>query len=147
MSIICKINASETIPVRHAVLRKGKPIASCHFEGDELPATQHFGLSEQDKIIGVISVFEKKLSGFTDENQAQMRGMAVLQTHQKMGFGKLLVEHCEQELRCQGVSLIWFNARENAVGFYERLGYHTIGNAFMIEGIGPHYVMYKKINH
>ena len=41
--------------------------------------------------------------------------------------------------------LIWFNAREKAVGFYERLGYKKNGNPFSIADIGIHYLMFKKI--
>lgn len=147
MPIIKKIAASATFEVRHPVLRNGKPIESCRFEGDDLPSTQHFGLYEKNHLVGVISVFEKKNALFSDENQAQIRGMAVLETNQKKGFGRLLVEYCENILQMEHKSLIWFNARENAVGFYKKLGYKTIGNIFEIEGVGPHYVMYKKLRH
>lgn len=36
MTIIKKIAAAETYSVRLPVLRKGKPIESCRFDGDDL---------------------------------------------------------------------------------------------------------------
>ena len=43
MHSIQKITSTETYPVRHIVLRAGKPIESCQFDGDELGSTHHFG--------------------------------------------------------------------------------------------------------
>jgi GNAT superfamily N-acetyltransferase len=147
MSIIKKIKASETFEVRHPVLRKGKPIESCHFEGDDLLTTLHCGLFEDEKLLGVISVFENDNPLFDIKNQAQIRGMAILENYQGKGFGKLLVTHCEKKLKLQNKSVIWFNARVNAVDFYKKMGYITIGNPFEIFDVGLHYVMYKKLRN
>jgi ribosomal protein S18 acetylase RimI-like enzyme len=145
MPKIRKISAEETFVVRHPVLRKGKPIASCHFDGDALPTTQHFGLYENDKIEGVISLFEKNNPLFEDNHQSQIRGMAVMENNQGKGFGTLLVTHAEELLKSQKVDLIWFNARENAADFYQKMGYEIMGNAFDIPDVGIHYVMWKKL--
>lgn len=143
---IKKITASETFRVRHPVLRYGKPFESCHFEGDEMVSTQHYGLYENNQLVGVISVFESDNEWFPDKNQSQIRGMAILENHQKKGYGKLLIEHCERKLQWENKSLIWFNARETAVGFYKKMGYQIIGNPFSIKDIGVHVVMYKKLH-
>ena len=58
MQNISKISSLETFPVRHPVLRTGKPIESCSFEGDDLETTTHFGLFLNEAIIGVVSLFE-----------------------------------------------------------------------------------------
>lgn len=142
---IRKIAAQETYIVRHPVLRKGKPIESCQFDGDDLPTTQHFGLYENNSLEGVISLFDNNHPLFEEEQQAQIRGMAVLENNQGKGFGSQLVLHAENTLRLQNTGLIWFNARENAVGFYQKMGYETIGSAFEIPNVGTHYVMWKKL--
>jgi hypothetical protein len=54
MTIIKKIAAIETYSVRLPVLRKGKPIESCHFDGDDLETTLHFGLYLGQKLVGII---------------------------------------------------------------------------------------------
>lgn len=145
MLVIKTISAAATFSVRHPVLRKRKPIESCQFDGDDLATTQHFGLYEGDELQGVISIFDQANPLFKESKQRQIRGMAVLESKQRLGYGKLLVQHCEAQLAGGNANLIWFNARENAVDFYKKMGYTTMGTPFEIKGIGWHYVMFKKI--
>lgn len=145
MPIIRKITSKETFPVRHPVLRPGKPVDSCIFDGDELASTVHFGIYEKDALAGVLSVFEASAPQFPDEKQFQMRGMAVLEEHQKKGLGEKLVQEAEHYIRGKKGEVVWFNARENAVGFYKKMGYSTLGKAFDIPGVGIHYIMYKRL--
>jgi ribosomal protein S18 acetylase RimI-like enzyme len=142
---IKEISAFETIIVRHPVLRFGKPIESCRFEGDDLPTTSHFGLFFENQLSAVISVFEVKNNLFPEVNQFQIRGMAVLEHHQKKGFGEALLKYCENQIRNKSGKIIWFNAREAAVGFYEKSKYQRVGNGFEIADIGIHYVLFKKL--
>ena len=142
---IKKITAFETIIVRHPVLRPGRPIESCHFDGDDLPTTSHFGLFLENQLAGVISAFKAQNKLFSEENQYQIRGMAVLSEFQKKGFGEALLEYCENEIRLKSGNLIWFNARETAIGFYEKSGYEILGDPFEIPDVGPHYILFKVI--
>ena len=59
MLLIKEITFQEAIVVRHPVLRHGKPIESCFFAGDDLFSTKHFGIFENEKLIGVCSLFEQ----------------------------------------------------------------------------------------
>ena len=145
MTIIKEIPSKDTYIVRQPVLRKGKPIESCIFEGDDLNTTHHFGLFENDDLIGIISLFSQTNTIFADKNQAQIRGMAILENHQKKGFGEALVKYCEDYCRTQNVDLIWFNARTAAVGFYKKMNYQIIGEPFDIKDLGEHYLMFKKL--
>ena len=142
---INKITAFETIIVRHPVLRTGKPIATCHFEGDDLPTTSHFGLYFENQLVAIISSFKVQNKLFIEENQYQIRGMAVLEEFQKKGFGEQLLHYCENVIRIKKGELIWFNARETAVGFYKKSGYEIIGGQFEIPDVGPHFILFKKI--
>ena len=142
---IQNISSIDTFLVRHPVLRTEKPIESCVFEGDNLPSTKHFGLFVEEKLVGVVSFFKNKNSSFNIKNQFQIRGMAVLPEFQKKGFGKNLVNHCENYVKSANETLIWFNARESAVAFYEKLGYRKVGNPFSIADIGIHFLMQKEI--
>ena len=142
--MIKEITITEAFSVRHPVLRPGKSIESCHFEGDDLDSTIHFGFFEAENLSGIISVF-KNNHAFFAQNQFQIRGMAVLKAHQKKGIGAKLVRFAEQYIQKQNGILIWFNARIIAVGFYEKLGYQIIGDSFEIPEIGTHYVMFKNI--
>lgn len=146
MISINKILFEETYSIRGAVLRKGKPLKSCFFVGDEHITTNHYGIHNQNKLFGVISTFESSNSQLDFKNQIQIRGMAILEEYQNKGFGKKLLEFTEKEIEKSRYSLIWFNARENAIGFYEKLGYETFGYSFEIEDIGTHYIMFKQLN-
>ena len=142
---IKKITAFESIIVRHPVLRPGRPIESCHFDGDDLLSTSHFGLFLENQLAGVISAFKAQNKLFSEENQYQIRGMAVLSEFQKKGFGEQLLQYCENEIRLKSGNLIWFNARETALGFYEKSGYEILGDPFEIPDVGPHYILFKVI--
>jgi GNAT superfamily N-acetyltransferase len=139
------IPSKETYLVRQPVLRFGKPIESCFFDGDDLETTVHFGLYYNQHLAGVISIFENKSKHFNEDRQMQIRGMAVLEEHQKKGLGNFLINRAEEYAKSRNVPLLWFNARESAVGFYEKLRYETIGSAFEIKNIGIHYVMFKHL--
>lgn len=139
------IPSKETYSVRQPVLRAGKPIESCFFEGDDLETTIHFGLYFDKRLAGVVSVFENKSNHFPEEHQMQIRGMAVLEEYQKKGLGNFLVKRVEEYAKSKNVPLLWFNARETAVAFYEKLNYTIKGSAFEIKDIGTHYVMYKHL--
>ena len=142
---IKKISSLETYPVRHEVLRKGKPIETCQFKGDDDENTTHFGLYVEDKLIGIISIFKENNILFPELNQVQIRGMAVLEEFQGKGFGAELVREAENHCISLNTDLIWFNARENAVPFYKKLNYIIIGDSFLIPDVGIHFAMYKKI--
>lgn len=139
------IPSKVTFAVRQPVLRPGKPLSSCVFDGDDLESTVHFGLYIDENLAGVVSVFENKNDLFSEISQMQIRGMAVLDQHQKKGLGNLLINCVEKHAESQNASLIWFNARETAVRFYEKLQYTTFGPAFEIKNVGVHYVMCKQL--
>jgi GNAT superfamily N-acetyltransferase len=142
---VTEIAAKETYLIRQIILRPGKPIESCVFEGDDLPTSKHFGLFVNKELVGIVSVFENKNTIFTHSNQLQVRGMAVLQNYQKKGYGNVLIEKVEAYAKSMKSPNIWFNAREIAVGFYKKLGYTIIGNPFEIGEIGTHYIMHKQL--
>lgn len=144
---IRKITAAETYPLRHKILRKNEPIEKCVYPFDTADSTVHFGLFENNILLGIISVFETKKEVFNDKKQFQIRGMAVLENHQKNGYGATLVKHTMTYLQKEQEFLIWFNARIIALGFYEKLGFEKIGTEFEIVPIGMHYIMYKRFSN
>lgn len=143
MHSIKQIPSQETFAIRLPVLRPGKPTESCIFEGDDLPTTVHFGIYDGENIVGIVSVFEEKTPLLIQQKQFQLRGMAILDSYQKKGLGEHLVKAAEEYITNKKGEAIWFNAREIAVGFYNKMGYEIIGEPFTISDIGIHYVMYR----
>lgn len=145
MYSIKQITSQETFAVRLPVLRPGKPIDSCIFDGDTLNTTAHFGIYDDEIIVGVTSIFQTSTPLLSQKQQFQLRGMAIVDSHQKRGLGDQLVQRAEQYVKENNAEVLWFNAREIAVGFYKKMGYKTIGEPFAIGDIGIHYVMYKPL--
>lgn len=144
MIVIKKIKTSDTYLIRNAILRKGKSIESCKFIGDDDENSFHLGYFSDEKLIGIVSLFLISNENFKEKRQYQLRGMAVLDEFQKYGIGTKLIQAAEKEITKLNASLLWFNAREVAVPFYLKLNYKTFGTKFEINGIGPHYKMFKK---
>ncbi len=141
---IRKITATETYPIRHQILRKNEPIEKCIYPNDDAETTFHLGLFENHVMVGIISVFETRNELFEDSKQFQIRGMAVLESHRKNNYGAALVKKAIDLLGNEEDFLIWFNARQIAIGFYEKLTFEKIGPIFEIIPIGLHYVMFKR---
>ena len=141
-----EITVEETITIRHQVLRQGKPIESCSFEGDHLVTTFHLGLHYYGELIGVATFMKNIHQDFNEENQFQLRGMAILQPFQGKRLGNILLEKGLQQLKQQKNNLLWCNARESATSFYSKFGFNIYGKPFDIPNIGEHYTMFKTIN-
>ncbi|MGJ8683405.1 MAG: GNAT family N-acetyltransferase [Nonlabens sp.] len=148
---IHRISGIETYPVRHPVLRAGRPLADCYFNGDDLETTFHFGLFLNNEVVAVATFLRNQDSGITfiesekKDSIYQLRGMAVLKELQGKQLGKKLLNHAEHFLQEKEVTTLWFNARILAVPFYEKLGYKKVGTPFEIEPIGTHYKMFKSL--
>lgn len=138
------ITARETWPVRHPVLRKGRPLEDVYMEADEKESTFHLGIYYKEKIVGVASFMEDTYPKFKGV-QSRLRGMAVLPEYRKKGLAELLLKKGEELLIEKGRTLLWFNARIVALNFYKNLGYKTMGEVFEIPLVGQHYVMKKEL--
>lgn len=103
-------------------------------EEDEL----HFGVMQDDRLVACVVVVPKT------EQLAKVRQMAVRPDKQRSGLGRFLIQNVEQHLQELGYKQIELNARVVAVGFYERLGYETVGEEFIEVSI-PHFKMTKVI--
>ena len=81
-----------TYPLRHALLRKGKPLKSCYFEMDKDKETIHLGAFKAKKIIGVLSAFQISCPQFENLQGVQLRAIAVDPKYQRNGIGSLLIK-------------------------------------------------------
>ncbi|MAZ47928.1 MAG: GNAT family N-acetyltransferase [Halobacteriovoraceae bacterium] len=140
-----QIDPKDTYPIRHAVLRQGLPIETCHFEGDSDELTFHLGAFINDKLASVASFYFKNHPNFMEQYQFQLRGMATLEEFQKQGLSAALLQTAFPIIKRNHVNLLWCNAKEAAVGFYEKMGFEKNSDTFEIEGVGPHILMHKTI--
>ena len=136
-----QISAAETVPLRHAVLRPGRPVETAFFAGDDLPSTRHFGAFRDGQLLCIASLFEAELPEEAGVAAIQLRGMATAPEAQRTGLGRALVLGCVTFAREKRARLLWCNARTYAAGFYSKLGFEIVGNEFDSPEVGPHYRM------
>ncbi|WP_338732903.1 GNAT family N-acetyltransferase [Mangrovimonas cancribranchiae] len=140
------ISAKDTHSVRHSVLREGRPITDCVFEGDNLDTTYHLGLFYKKQLIGVVSLMLNSNKQIQERSQYQLRGMAILTPYQGQGLGKYLIDASIKKLTELHCKVVWCNAREIALSFYKRNQFQVLGQPFSIPLIGNHFTMFRKIN-
>jgi len=136
----------EALPLRNIVLREGKLTPDeCRFPSDNLPGNFHLGYFEKEKLICIASFHPQTYNGFNGVGY-QLRGMATADGYRGKGIGNQLVEFAKKHLTESKANYVWCNARQVAVGFYQRLGFEIISPKFDVPGIGPHYVMYAPLH-
>ncbi|WP_448211727.1 bifunctional GNAT family N-acetyltransferase/hotdog fold thioesterase [Colwellia sp. MEBiC06753] len=111
-------------------------------EKDELEAQSihRMIVNEQGEIIAVGRLH--KIS----QTRGQIRYMAVADSYQGQGLGRIVIDALEQEAIKHGVNEIELNAREIALDFYKRLGYQLIQPAHLLWGKIQHYLMTKRLS-
>jgi predicted GNAT family N-acyltransferase len=128
-----------TLSLRHVILRKPLGLS---FDPAELAAEVteiHVAAYEDSgQLTGCLVL--KPLTG----DKLKMRQVAVATHVQGTGVGRVLVEASERIARERGFAFMELNARDTAIPFYLRLGYHGIGEPFTEVGI-PHLKMGKAL--
>jgi N-acetylglutamate synthase-like GNAT family acetyltransferase len=73
----------------------------------------------------------------------QLRGMAVAHRLQGSGVGATVLAAGIERARISGCAYVWARARDNALYFYERRGFETVGDQFVDDatGLGHHLVV------
>lgn len=100
------------------------------------PEHAHLAVLRGEDVVGVLIMTD------VGGGQVKMRQVAVDDSVQGQGVGRLLVEFSEKWARERGFEEIVLNARETAAPFYTRLAYETVSDTFTEVGI-PHRKMRK----
>lgn len=139
------IESEDLLPIRNEVLREGRlTLDECRFPTDKIEGAFHLGYFVEDLLVCITSLFPQNYGEYSGLGY-QLRGMATLQAYRGRGCGNKLVNFGVIYLQRLGANYIWCNARKKAVKFYHDCGFEIISDEFEIKGIGPHYVMYLKI--
>ncbi|MFW6362424.1 MAG: GNAT family N-acetyltransferase [Spirochaeta sp.] len=128
---IRRIQWQDTIELRHRVLWPTRNQTFCHVEGDA--DAWHFGAFLPEGLVSVASVYP-------EGETARLRKFATAHEHQRKGIGTQMLTHILSDLRDNGFSQFWCDARESAMSFYERFGMKPEGERFFKEDI-PYYKM------
>lgn len=136
-----RARVDEIFPLRHAILRPGRPVSYSVYSEDE--GAVHIGAWDDGALVGCATVFPDPWDGPPAQPRAwRLRGMAVDPSRQGTGVGRKVLEAAVDAARAAGAPMMWANARSTAVGFYERLGWTVVGEEFRTADTGlPHKAM------
>jgi len=139
------VKSEDLLNLRSKILRNNLDPNLCRFPGDKEINTFHVGAFNGNTLIGGVSVMKNECKKKELPNCFQLRGLFVDKEFQHNGIGKTIVNFVENRLRDSGVNYLWMNARESAVLFYLKLNYSNSKISYVINEIGLHYLMYKKL--
>ena len=143
---ISKVDTEKVRPLRHSELRKGQDFSTTSYLEDYEEGTFHLACIVDDKIVTCASFYAEKSIKIKSENAYRLRGMATDSNFQRKGYASDPMNESFKELKNRDCDMVWCNARLVAVDFYKSSGFKITGELFDIEGIGPHYYMYKEID-
>ena len=131
----------EMVALRHKILRE--PLGLSFTEQD-------LAKDEQDILLALFMPRTNKMIACcilspVGEGLVKLRQMAVDNANQREGIGTAMLSFTEYVAAKEGFIRIELNAREVAVGFYQKYDYQITGNKFIEVGI-PHYKMEKQLN-
>jgi predicted GNAT family N-acyltransferase len=139
------ITADDVLPIRNTVLREGRlSLDECRFPTDQVTGAFHLGYFKDDELACIASFHPQVYEGFAGAGY-QLRGMATAEKYRGQGLGNQLLNFAIVYLRGQKANYVWCNARKKALQFYLNMGFEVISNEFEVKDIGPHHVMYVKI--
>lgn len=127
-----------SIDIRNEVFRKpwGLDIRDEDLTADK--DMDMYGAYLNDEMIATIFLTQD------DEETARIKSVAILEEYQKKGLGKFLMEYVEDIARKRGYKKVNLMGRVSVEGFYTKLDYKTIGEAFDYHTI-PHIDMEKNL--
>ena len=142
---IISIDAEKIRALRHAELREGQPFSTTSYLRDNDKDTFHMACMVNNKVVACATFYPEETEKISAKKPYRLRGMATDANFRRRGYGRELMKVSVQKLKDYKVDMLWCNARLVAISFYESLGFKILGDIFDIEGIGPHYYMYKEI--
>ena len=104
----------------------------------------------EDQCFHIMAMDNQKLAGVgrlqvNAADEAQIRYMAVEKEYEGNGIGRMIVNALEQEAIKNNIGTVMLDAREPAVGFYQKLGYSIVNKSYVLFDQIRHYRMTKKM--
>ena len=136
-----RARAEEIFPLRHAVLRPGRPVTASVYGEDD--SAVHISAWDDDLLVGCATVFPDPWKGSAQQPAEpgawRLRGMAVDPSRHRTGVGRVVLAAVVAAADEAHAPLLWANARVTALPFYEANGWVVAGDEFITADTGlPH---------
>jgi ribosomal protein S18 acetylase RimI-like enzyme len=128
--------------LRWEILRKpwNQPKGS---EKDDKEKEAYHIMAFQDNALKPLGVGRVHMN---NKEEAQIRYMAIKKEYERRGIGRKILNELENQAKEKWkAKRIILNARENALGFYEKFDYKIVKKAHILFGKIPHYKMEKNL--
>jgi GNAT superfamily N-acetyltransferase len=143
--LVEQVPTSEVLVLRMSVLRDGTPSQDPRYADDDAEGSVNLGIRESGILVACSTWLPRTWPLDVDAPATQLRGMAVAKHLQSKGLGRILLDAGISRAKSLDSTYVWARARDNALYFYERNGFATVGDQFIDEasGLGHHLVMIK----
>ncbi|AWB64952.1 N-acetyltransferase [Saccharobesus litoralis] len=133
---------SDTLSLRHQILRPDLEFDQCIYPGDKMETTHHLGGFIEGNHLGILTIYKRSKPEEFEGQGYQIRAMATCPTVRQQGMGLKLLKTAEKIAFESGASYLWANARKTAIGFYQKAGYTVDNHEFNIAGVGKHHLVW-----
>ncbi len=142
---MARVSPGELLDLRRRVLRGGRPEAVVTNPADEDPSARHFAGFLGARVVVSASFFA--VEGPAGPGGRQLRYMATDFDVQGRGLGAAVLAVAEASLAAEGVTTLWANARDSALGFYRRCHWRVVEGSehLSAETQIPHTVIVKDL--
>ena len=134
----------EILQLRQSVLHPDGPIERVTYHNDKDPLALHVAIRKDNSLIAVGTLLPEDEDEKYSESIWRIRGMAVRSDMRGLGLGSILLTEMFDHLKTISTktkvkpSLVWCNARIEALNLYRNLGFEVLEGEFLIPGSGPH---------
>ena len=147
-----RVSAEAVRPLRHQVLwpHKASPEVCVIPEDDDSTARHLAAFNHAGVIVGVCSLFCQRSARFpaaipAEEAVYRLRVMGTAPEVRGLGAGAALITKACEEAKALGAEWLWCDARQIALGFYERMGFEFLSETYDVSEIGPHRMMARRL--
>ncbi len=132
--------------LRRRILRGGRPDAVVSDPRDDDATARHYAGLLGERVVASASFYPSTSPRGGDA--WMLRYMATDLDVRGRGYGAALLAYAEAELRGLGVSALWANGRDSALGFYEHEGWEVLADSAHLspETALPHHVIVKSLD-
>ena len=136
-----EVSANNIKKFRMIALYNTNQTKNARYKEDSKKSTKHYLLTINKKVVSGLTLIKK-----TNDCKYQIRGMFTLPDYRSVGYGSKLLKMIALKYSSgDKVSVLWCNARIEAINFYKKNNFSIRGKKFMIKDIGFHYRMEKML--
>jgi len=143
MFIIKQIEYSDVLPLRKKGLETNELELNTFLDADQSNESFHFGIFDQEKLIGICTFLKNMQQEVTNNAVYQLLEISIDNKYTERNLDWNLLVHAEAYLKSINSVLVWCNANEASVSFYEKNGYQVNQKMFKNSETGVHKVMCK----